>query len=310
LGEKRGFSVKPLLSYAATGAHNGPLPSEGEMDGRAVRLEDVLADTNIAVALTEFSATASLSGYTREYPDLRAASMPGVTRAMERTALAADYDKVARKAHVLAERLDRATGAELEFSTGHRLYVDLRYRQAHADDGRLHAGREGARVINLPSGEAYVAPYEGELHDQPSRTAGLVPAPSLQPLVVQRIDENRVVEVIGESRASDELRAWFDVDAARRNLAELGLGCNDRAVVTGNVLEDEKVLGVHLAYGRSEHIGGTLGVEAFSDAAHVVHWDIVYPNDGPVEVASLVLEYEDGTREEIMRDGEYTIFSD
>jgi len=40
----------------------------------------------------------------------------------------------------------------------------------------------------------------------------------------------------------------------------------------------------------------------------VVHYDIVYPKGGGVEIASLVLEYEEGTSEEIIRDGQYTIF--
>ena len=32
------------------------------------------------------------------------------------------------------------------------------------------------------------------------------------------------------------------------------------------------------------------------------------PGGGPIEVTSLVLTYEDGSQEEIMRDGLYTIF--
>jgi leucyl aminopeptidase (aminopeptidase T) len=52
------------------------------------------------------------------------------------------------------------------------------------------------------------------------------------------------------------------------NLAELGVGTNDRARLTGNVLEDEKILGtVHVAFGASAAIGGTVSVP--------VHLDVV-----------------------------------
>ena len=308
LGNKLGFSVHPFLTYAATGAHSAPLPEEGEMDGQSVRLEDTLSDTNIVVALTEYSATAPLIGFTQELPNLRAASMPGVTKSMEQTALAADYSEVARKSHILADKLNQTVGAKVEFSTGHHLYFDLRYRQAEADDGRLRADKKGVRLINLPSGEAFVAPYEGEVEGQPSRTKGMIPVMVDDELVLFRVQENCIVEIIGDGPQAAQKRDYFAVDQARCNIAELGLGCNDRAVISGSVLEDEKVVGLHWAYGRSDHIGGIVGVADFSDPSHVVHHDTVYPKGGRIEIASLVLEYEEGTGEEIIKDGQYTIF--
>jgi predicted small lipoprotein YifL len=308
LGGRIGFSVHPLLTYPATGAHNGPLPLRGEMGDEKVRFEDVMASSNIVVALTEYSATASLAGYAATSPDLRAASMPMVSKRMESSALAADYGEVAAKSHTLVARLDRATSAEVEFSTGDKMHFDLRYRRAEADDGQLHAGKEGARIINLPSGEAYMAPYEGEREGEPSRTEGTIPLMLHGEQVRVTVRENRIVDVLGDGLGSKDVREWLDVDQARRNIAELGLGCNDRAVVTGNVLEDEKVMGMHWAAGLSEHLGGVVGVDDFSDPSHAVHHDVVYPAGGPIEVTSLVLTYEDGTHEEIMRDGQYTIF--
>jgi leucyl aminopeptidase (aminopeptidase T) len=53
-----------------------------------------------------------------------------------------------------------------------------------------------------------------------------------------------------------------------RNLAELGVGTHDRATLTGNILEDEKILGTaHIAFGASAGIGGTVTVP--------VHLDVV-----------------------------------
>jgi leucyl aminopeptidase (aminopeptidase T) len=308
LAKKRDLTVLPLLTYQATGAHNAPLPEFGEMDAHSVNLEDVVSGINIAVSLTEYSATAPLIKFSEKFPQFRAASMPTVSRSMESTALLADYSEVARKCAILGEKLDRAIKARLEFSTSHQLMIDLRDRKAEVDDGQLPADKTGVRVINLPSGEAFSAPYEGELDGQPSLTQGEMPMLYGDDLLVLQIQENRVIELLNEGPAAQKLAAWLEVDSARKNLAELGLGCNDKAVVTGNVLEDEKVLGVHLALGRSDHIGGTVGVENFSDPAYVVHWDIVYPRGGEIEVVRLVFDYEDGGQEEIIRDGNYTLF--
>lgn len=308
LGVEQGFSVYPMLTYRATGGNNADLPEAGELEGKAVQLDDVFSEVNVVVALTEYSASAPLIKYSLKYPRMRAASMPKVKRSMQSTALAADYSEVARKSHILAEKLDRSDGARVAFSTGHRLYLDLRNRKAEADDGQLHVDKQGMRLINLPSGEACIAPYEGELEGQPSKTEGTIPADYDAELVLYKVAGNNIVEVIGDGPKAREMREYFAVDAARRNIAELGLGCNDKAIISGTVLEDEKVLGMHWAYGRSDHIGGITGVAEFSDPAHVVHQDTVYAKGGPVEVTSLILEYEDGSTEEIIKEAEYTIF--
>ncbi len=308
LGQKLGFTVHPLLTYPATGRHSGPLPAAGQLNGEEVSFDDILANTNIAVAMTEFSATAPLVSFTERLPELRAASMPMVSRSMERTALAADYGQMAELCYTLGERLDRADGALLTFSTGHELFVDLRFRQARVDDGRLPPNKENDRVINLPSGEAYIAPYEGEREGDPSQTGGYVPIPAGDGrFALARLEENRVVELIDENGEAVAVAEAMGADPAGHNLAELGLGCNDKAVVTGNVLEDEKVLGVHLAAGLSEHIGGTVGVDDYSDPANAAHEDRVMPFGGEVEIVRLVLEYEDDGTEAIIENGAYSI---
>jgi leucyl aminopeptidase (aminopeptidase T) len=218
--------------------------------------------------------------------------------------------EVARKCQVLGDKLDHAEGAMLVFSTGDQVYIDLRNRQAKHDDGHLPADKSGVRLINLPSGEAYIAPYEGELPGQTSLTEGVIPM-SFGGIVVQlQIVENQVVKVVSDDQVANELREWFAIDPARRNVAELGLGCNDKAIVTGNILEDEKVFGVHIAYGRSDHTGGVVGVDNFRDPANVVHQDVVYPFGVEIEVTSLIFDYKDRTREEIINDGAYTVFAD
>lgn len=308
LGRKVGFSVHPLVTYRATGAGNAPLPDEGEIDGEQVCLARILSDTNIVVSFSEYSASAPLINFSQKLANLRAASMPGVMRSMEETALAADDREVARKAHILAGKVEEAVGARVEFSTGHKVYFDLRHREAHADDGQLHVDKKGIRLINLPSGEAYIVPYEGELEGQPSLTEGTIPLMCDHELVLLKVRGNRIVEVIGDGPQAARKRDYFSADEARRNIAELGLGCNDKAVISGATLEDEKVMGMHWAYGRSDHLGGTVGVTDFSNFSHVVHDDVVYARGSPIEVASLVLDYRGGTSEQIIRDGQYTIF--
>ncbi len=49
-------------------------------------------------------------------------------------------------------------------------------------------------------------------------------------------------------------------------IAELGIGTNEKAQLTGNVIEDEKLLGTaHVAFGASEAIGGRIQVPVHLD---------------------------------------------
>jgi len=101
--------------------------------------------------------------------------------------------------------------------------------------------------------------------------------------------EGRLTEATGPEggRLLDALRAHGDAGV---NLAELGVGTNDRATLTGNVLEDEKILGtVHVAFGASAGIGGTVAVPIHLD---VVVLDATLTVDGQpiLEAGRLVVE--------------------
>lgn len=289
--------------------HHGPVPGHaGELDPEwAMPMSEILDTHSMLLAPTRFSATAPLKVAARSHP-LRAATMPGFTAAMI-PALRLDYAEVNRRVDVLKALLDRATGADLVFrhpGGEDRLHLDLRHRSAHASGGLLpHRGTAG----NLPSGEAYIVPYEGERPGDPSRSEGVLPVQfSKREVVRYRIAENRAVEVLTDGPESAREADLIAREPAYANLAELGLGVLAAFGVKpiGVVLLDEK-LGLHVAFGRSEHFGGRVGPGDFSSPGAVVHIDRVYvPESQPDVVAARVdLHLDDGTTVELMRDGHF-----
>lgn len=303
LAQGKGFHLLPLLSYPATGRHNADLPINA---GEPLSLHEALKKATLAIALTEYSASAFMANWSKSKQDFRCASMPGASRSMEKTALAADYREVARRCAIVKNKFQGVTAAEVEFSTGHRCYFDLRYRQALKDDGQLPRNAS-ERLINLPSGEVYIVPYEGERDNDPSKTAGEIPVAKNGEIIIFQVAENTISEVQGNSQIAQEWNRFFQQDPARRNIAELAIGCNPWAVVWGNVLEDEKA-GFHWAYGRSDHLGGTMSVDKFKSKETVCHDDIVYAKDSPIQVVDLKFVHSDGKIEEIIRNKEYIIF--
>lgn len=302
-GAEQRFDVLPLVTFEATGMNNGRLPTNGMQAGAAVVLEEIGARATLLLAMTEFSATAPLIGWAKRFSQLRAASMPRVAPEMESTALAADYSQVARSCERVRERLAKAQTADIEFSNGDQFVLDFRFRVAEVDDGYLHRDTPQPRLINLPSGEAFIVPYEGE-GDSPSLTSGILPLPYENEIVRLRVNRNRVEEVLGDTAASRKMRDFLFADPARRNIAELGLGCNPKARVWGNVLEDEKA-GPHIALGRSEHLGGVTGPDAFNDPRHVWHEDFVFARESPIQIRRLELVDAEGHRKLLFENGSY-----
>lgn len=307
ISKNYGFELyDDILFYRATGVNNGLLPEIGTMNGKNVLIREMLENLDVCIAMTEFSATAPLTDFAMSGNRLRVASMPGVKESMETTALSADYRCVAKKCAALTPKLTRATGALILFSTDHHLYVDLRKRRAKSDDGICHKnrGREFA-TINLPSGESFIAPYEGENKEiGKSMTSGFIPVVINGESVVYRIDGNKIVEVLGTGPEAEKRRTYLNEDRGRRNVAELGLGVNDRAVLSGSVLEDEKV-GPHIGLERSDHIGGSHGIKDFEDPKKAGHFDIVYAKECCIKITSLVLHYDEKEKECIIQDGDY-----
>jgi len=236
--------------------------------------------------------------------------MPGFAASMI-PALRIDYGEVARRVDALKTRLDQADHADVSFmvdgKSEYAIHFDLRHRAAHASSGRFpELGTAG----NLPSGEAYIVPYEGDAGEE-SRTEGNLPVEIDGEVVLFTIRANRAVEVNGAGAAAQAERAHLIAEPAYGNLAELGFGvlADFGLEPIGEILLDEK-LGLHIAFGRSDHFGGAVGPGDFSSAAAVIHLDRIYiPQAQPrVTGREVTLGYSDGRSETIMANGAYTIF--
>ncbi|MGA8219736.1 MAG: aminopeptidase, partial [Solirubrobacterales bacterium] len=213
----------------------------------------------------------------------RCATLPGVTEDMLARVMSADMEGLRRKGHAVAEALDRASEARITDANGTDLRLDISGREAIPDAGEL---TERGAFGNLPCGEGFISPAGGNgtlVIDGSMAGVGLVDQP------VELVVEGGHLTSArgGQGMAFMELLTEHGDDGT--NIAELGIGTNEKAKLTGEILEDEKILGTcHIAFGASAGIGGTVQVP--------VHLDCV--------VMKPTLEL-DG--EAIVRDGELLI---
>ena len=292
-------NVEPIIYFEPTKAHSAPLPEKAQQDNKEIDLDkklETFGEKNIVLAITKFSATGPLFSLMKEQ-NFRGATLPGATPDMQ--AFKADYQLVAKKAKILADKLEKANAAVVAFSTGHEIYFDLRDRKVVKDDGVCHNPGQG---INLPSGEAFVTP-----NDTPgSKTKGYLPVYYDKHLLVYEVEENRIVDVISDSPKSKEMQKYFKDDPVRGNIAELGLGCNDKAVFINNILQDEKIEGMHWAYGYNKYMGGNIDISDFKNPLSAVHMDIIYTTEAKIKVHKITLVYPDKSREVIMENSRYS----
>jgi leucyl aminopeptidase (aminopeptidase T) len=288
MGKIEGYSVD-ITSFPATGLHNTGLP-----DNIIKRVEK----SNLVIALTEYSASHPLALICHKKNSItRCGSLPMFERQMENTALKTDFKLIRKYVKSLENLLNNSIGAHVTFSTNDTLYIDLRNRKACCDDGIcFNAGK----LINLPFGESYKPPYEAigdevTLYGE-SKTKGILPDYFGDEIVKYHIENNRINKIEGEGKKVEEMQNFFNENPTRRNIAELGIGCNPNAVVTGNKLEDEKVTGLHIAYGLSKSFGGKVDSDT--------HVDICFPKGAIVEATSLILiDKKDKNTELINEDG-------
>jgi leucyl aminopeptidase (aminopeptidase T) len=260
-GEAAGAdAVLAVMTERATDGTEPPASIGAAM----AKADAVLCPTSRSLSHTAARKAATDAG-------VRIATLPGVTEEMLSRVMSADMEELRRKGGAVADALSAGSEAHVTSARGTDLTLALDGRTAISDAGDLtHEGAFG----NLPCGEGFIAPLEG------SAEGTLVVDGSIAS--IGRVDEPVTLTIQGgklRDASGAAGRRLYDALAAQGddglNVAELGIGTNEKAQLTGNVLEDEKLLGtVHVAFGASAAIGGTVQVPIHLDCV-VLHPDVV-----------------------------------
>jgi leucyl aminopeptidase (aminopeptidase T) len=218
------------------------------------------ADVVLAPTVQSLSHTASRKAASEA--GARIATMPGVTEEMLARVMSADMEELRRCGRAIAELLTRGREARITCPNGSDLVLSIEGRTAIPDNGEL--GEPGA-FGNLPCGEGFISP----LHDAGSGRLvvdGIIGSIGMpDPPADLRVEEGQLVLATGPE-GEELLRqlAMHGTDGTR--VAELGVGTNEKAILSGELLEDEKILGtVHVAFGASAGIGGVIQVPVHLD---------------------------------------------
>ncbi len=234
--------------------------SERDLNGREPPppVPLAMAGVDAVLAVTSRSITHTAARRQATAAGARVATMPGIDEECLIRTMNADYRAIARRTERVAKLLSEADRAHLTTAAGTDVVLPIAGIAALASTGLvLEPGAWG----NLPSGEAYLMPEEGKAEGVVVVDGALAGIGTVSEPVAIVVEGGNARRVTGGPEA-DAFAAMLErAGPAGRNVAELGVGTNDRAVLTGRILEDEKILGtVHVAFGNNASMGGTVTV--------------------------------------------------
>lgn len=262
-----------IFAYKITGGSNLDLPDEAYTpEGKQISLEkDVYTSYDIILCVSTYSATAPLTAFAKQY-GFRGATLHGLNDIIINSGLSVDYNDVSDQAEKFRLEMTKADYVEIDFQVQGKdltLKLILNGQEAQKSHG-LCLGKE-PDVANLPAGEVYFVPEgaEGQFPMRfPDGTIGIMNVAG------GRISKADLLS--GNQETIDEHNDKIKNDPVTGELGELGFG-TQLLPVSGRDIQDEKILGtLHVATGRSDHLGGSLTPDKFAKKGNATHDDILF----------------------------------
>ncbi len=215
----------------------------------------------------------------------RYASMPLFDASMFEGAMDVDWKALRRRTKAMARLVDRAVEVRVSTPNGTDIRLSKKGRRALADTGDL---RRPGSFGNLPAGEVYFAPVEGSAEG--TLVLEWAPTRRLSSPLRLTVRAGYVVDVEGVDEFGAALGERLAERRENANIAEVGIGTNDRASRPDNILESEKILGtVHIALGDNSSFGGEVKTP--------FHQDFVFFRP------TVVLVYRDSSEKTLLENG-------
>ena len=273
VADRLGITGGEMFAYHETGGSNLDLPDEAvDSSGRTISLEDsIYTQYDLILCISTFSATAPLTAFAKKF-GFRGATLHGLNDIILATGLSVDYREVSREAEKLRLALTKADSFEIDFvmdDNQYQLTIECDGQEAQKSHG-LCLGKT-PDIANLPAGEVYFVP---------TGAAGQFPMKFDDgTIAVMDVSEGRIhtaTLVTGDQSFVDAFNSKLKLDPVTGEIGELGFGTQDLPV-SGRDIQDEKVLGtLHVATGRSDHLGGHLTPDLFAEKLHATHDDILF----------------------------------
>ena len=161
----------------------------------------------------------------------------------------------------MASIVNRYESIEIECPNGTAISFSKKGRKALSDTGII---TKPGQFSNLPAGEVYLAPLEGTAKGK--LVLDWAPTRKFKNPVTVYVEKGMVKKLEGSEQYVKDFEKKLNEKKENRNIAELGIGTNDKAKRPDNILESEKILGtIHIAFGDNSSFGGKVSTSFHQD---------------------------------------------
>lgn len=229
-------------------------PEKIEMAERIIQRRKKHA-VDVVIALSNYSTSHTrFRDFLTRLCGTRYASMPLFEVSMFEGAMDVDWKLLEKMTRRVARLVNKAVEVNVTAPNGTDIRMSRKGRSLLVDTGNL---RSAGSFGNLPAGEAFFAPVEGTAEGR--LVLEWAPTRRLSAPVTLSVRNGCVTEVSGDDPFTEVLRSKLAGKGENSNIAELGIGTNEKASRPDNILESEKILGtVHIALGDNSSFGGKI----------------------------------------------------
>lgn len=248
----KGLCLKAeIIKYKPVSSHSEEPPIE----------IDISNPPDILISITHFSTSHTSFRRLLTKIGTRYVSMPLFESSMLLGPLDVDYEKMNHLGERIKDALQGKEEIRVLSQSGTELKFSIKEREAIIDGGLLWKKGDFG---NLPAGEVFLAPVEGSCNGILS--IKVMEKSYLKKPLIATIKEGMVVSLTGDEEGRKRLEGIFAKHNLARNIAEFGIGINDKASNPINILEAEKILGTcHIAFGNNSGFGGNVSVPFHED---------------------------------------------
>ncbi len=252
-------------------------------------VSDMMKRVDVVVCPTAKSLTHTDARRNAVKLGVRVGTMPGINADTMKRCLSADYDKIIKLTNFIARKLEGVSTIRVVTEKGTDLTMPVKGRKIIPSTGVLkNKGESG----NLPSGEVYLAPWEGKSNGKVVIDGSMAGLGMLEEPLTIEVREGYAETITGGKQADKLIEIFNKAGRDARAVAEFGMGTNYKAILTGMILEDEKVFGtIHIAFGNNLTMGGNVAVNLHLDG--LVKEPDVYFDDEPIMKKGRMVGYDE-----------------